>query len=269
LPLAAPASNHGLSPRPVQAQLSDLTVTVDCEGKPETTTVTNNSNTRSVTIKTVASIYKPRPGEEPYNFAGKFGTATARLDPGETVTFESGTGSNPNQNQLSGNEIYNNDVGSQEGAEIVTSTGERFTALCGTASGGSGQGSRIGGGAAGGSAAGHLVGSTLPYEAGTYYEAIYGDPELRSQICLVRTYAYGTATDAYGNKKKVLLIRTSMGRKTAERVNWKYEESVDFTRLYKMEYMAPSAKADIARENARHAADCAVDQGIFDFDFDC
>jgi hypothetical protein len=114
-----------------------------------------------------------------------------------------------------------------------------------------------------------FVGSTLLYEAGTYYEAIYGDPELRLQICLVRTYAYGSISDAYGNKKKVLLLRTSMGRQTAEKVNWEHAGSADFTRLYKIEYLAPSAKADMAREAARHAADCVEDQGIFDFDFDC
>ena len=85
----------------------------------------------------------------------------------------------------------------------------------------------------------------------------------------MRTYAYGSTTDAYSNKKKVLLLRTSMGRRAAEKVNWEHAGSADFTRLYKIEYLAPSAKADMAREAARHAADCAVDQGIFDFDFDC
>jgi hypothetical protein len=37
-------------------------------------------------------------------------------------------------------------------------------------------------------------------------------------------------------------------------------------RLYDMEYMAPSARADIAQENARHAVDCIQDEGMFDFD---
>jgi hypothetical protein len=114
-----------------------------------------------------------------------------------------------------------------------------------------------------------FVGSTLPYEAADYYEAIYGDPELRHQICLVQTYAYGSTSNAYGNKKNVLLLRTSMGRRTAEKVNWEHPGSADFTRLYKIDYLAPSAKADMAREAARHAADCIEDQGIFDFDFDC
>jgi hypothetical protein len=114
-----------------------------------------------------------------------------------------------------------------------------------------------------------FVGSTLPYEAADYHKAIYGDQELRHQICLVRTYAYGSTSDAYGNKKNVLLLRTSMGRRTAEKVNWEHPGSADFTRLYKIEYLAPSAKADMAREVARHAADCLEDEGMFDFDFDC
>jgi hypothetical protein len=144
LTLAAPASNPGPSLRPVQAQSSDLTVTVDCESDPENTTVKNNSNA-SVTIETVGSIHEPR-SNEPF-------PVNEQLDPGETVTFESGF--DATQNVLVNQFIYDNEVGSQEGAEVVTSTGERFTALCGTASGGSGQGNPSGGAAAGGGAAGH------------------------------------------------------------------------------------------------------------------
>ena len=40
--------------------------------------------------------------------------------------------------------------------------------------------------------------------------------------------------------------------------------SVNFSKLYKAEYMHPSAKADIAQENARHAVDCLQDSGMFD-----
>jgi hypothetical protein len=57
-----------------------------------------------------------------------------------------------------------------------------------------------------------------------------------------------------------------MSRRTAEKINWENEGSVNFARLFRTEYLAPSAKADIARENARHAADCIEDQGMFDFD---
>jgi hypothetical protein len=65
------------------------------------------------------------------------------------------------------------------------------------------------------------------------------------------------------------MLTTSMGRDTIEKINWRHKGSVNFVRLYDLEYMAPSARADIAQENARHAADCAQDSGLFDFDFDC
>ncbi|MBA3615010.1 MAG: hypothetical protein H0W52_02600, partial [Rubrobacteraceae bacterium] len=55
--------------------------------------------------------------------------ASRRLGAGRTVTFESGSGANTNK--LTGSYIYNNDVGSKEGAEVVTTTGSRFTDRCG------------------------------------------------------------------------------------------------------------------------------------------
>jgi hypothetical protein len=114
-----------------------------------------------------------------------------------------------------------------------------------------------------------FVGSSLPSEAADYYKAILGDVELRNEICFVRTNAYRSAHDKYGNEKRVRLLTTSMGQRTMEKINWDRKGSVNFVRLYDMEYMAPSAKADIAQENARHAMDCLQDEGMFDFDFDC
>ena len=104
-------------------------MSLNCESNPETTTVKNNTN-KSITIETVGSIYKPR-SNEPFNIPDKLGVAKAQLDPGETITFESGT--EANQNVLTRQNIYNNDVGSQEGAVITTSTGERFIVRCGMA----------------------------------------------------------------------------------------------------------------------------------------
>jgi hypothetical protein len=111
-----------------------------------------------------------------------------------------------------------------------------------------------------------FVGSNLDLDPPTYYRAVYKDPELHSQMCFVRTNAYGEKTDDYGKKHHVRLLTTSMSRRTAEKINWENEGSVNFARLFRTEYLAPSAKADIARENARHAADCIEDQGMFDFD---
>jgi hypothetical protein len=140
--MAAPASKQRLSTHPVQAQSRDLTVTVDCTSNPERTTV-KNSSSGIITIDTVESIYQPR-DNEPF-------PVNSQLNPGETVTFESG--SDASQNVLVNQFIYEDDVGSQEGAEVLTSTGESFRDLCGTASGRSGQGNPGGGGAAGGGAA--------------------------------------------------------------------------------------------------------------------
>jgi hypothetical protein len=47
---------------------------------------------------------------------------------GRTITFESGSGAN--SNKLTGNYIYNNDVGSKEGAKVSTSLGG-FSDRCG------------------------------------------------------------------------------------------------------------------------------------------
>jgi hypothetical protein len=141
LTMAAPASKEGISPHPVQAQSLDLTVRVDCEGEPETTTIQNDGTT-SVTIETVGSIHEPR-SNEPF-------AVDEPLDAGGSITFESGTGAA--QNVLTEQFIYDNEVGSEEGAEVITSTGESFTARCGAAPGGTGQGNPGGSGGGGGSA---------------------------------------------------------------------------------------------------------------------
>src|SRR5215204_4288489 len=117
---AGPMSKQGLSPEPAQARPPALTVTVACKATPETTRVKNNRN-RSTTIKTVGSIYQPY-SYEPFR-------VDRRLGGGRSITFESGSGAN--QNKLTGSYIYNNDVGSKEGARIVTNTGARFVDRCG------------------------------------------------------------------------------------------------------------------------------------------
>ena len=120
LTLFAPVSERGVSPRPAEARPPALTVTVACEATPEKTRVENNRN-RAITIKTVGSIYRPY-SYEPFR-------VDRRLGAGRTVTFESGSGANTNK--LTGSYIYNNDVGSKEGAKVVTKTGSRFTDRCG------------------------------------------------------------------------------------------------------------------------------------------
>ena len=117
---AGPLSKQGLSPQPAQARLPALTVTVACKVTPERTYIKNTRN-RVMTIKTVGSIYQPY-SYEPFQVNRKLGG-------GNSVTFESGSGAN--QNKLTGSFIYNNDVGSKEGARIVTGSGARFVDRCG------------------------------------------------------------------------------------------------------------------------------------------
>ena len=113
-------SKQGLSPKPAQARLPALTVSVACEATPERTRVKNNRNT-AITIKTVGSIYRPYT-YEPFR-------VNRRLGGGKSVTFESGSGAN--RNKLTGSFIYNNDVGSKEGARVVRSSGAPFVDRCG------------------------------------------------------------------------------------------------------------------------------------------
>jgi hypothetical protein len=118
--LVGPASERGLSPHPAEARMPALTVTVACKATPETTRVKNNRN-RAITIKTVGSIYQP--------FSYEPIRVDRRLGGGRTITFESGSGAN--HNKLTGSYIYNNDVGSKEGARVVTGSGARFVDRCG------------------------------------------------------------------------------------------------------------------------------------------
>jgi hypothetical protein len=117
---SGPVSKQGISPQPAQARLPALTVSVACKATPERTHVKNNRN-RAITIKTVGSIYRPY-SYEPFR-------VDRRLGGGKSVTFESGSGAN--RNKLAGSYIYNNEVGSKEGARIVRSSGARFFDRCG------------------------------------------------------------------------------------------------------------------------------------------
>ena len=118
--LAGPTSERGLSPHPAQARPPALTVTVACKATPEITRVENNRN-RRITIKQVGSIYQPR-SNEPF-------TVNRTLRANRTIRFESGF--DANQNVLTRQYIYNNDVGSKEGARVTTASGARFVDRCG------------------------------------------------------------------------------------------------------------------------------------------
>ena len=119
LTMFAPASEQGVSPHPAQARTPAVAVSVSCQSTPEVTRVKNNRS-RSITVGTVGSIYQPY-SYEPFR-------VNRTLGGGRTITFESGSGANTNK--LTGSHIYNNDVGSKEGAKVSTSVGG-FSDRCG------------------------------------------------------------------------------------------------------------------------------------------
>ena len=119
LTMMGPSSDGGISPRTAGAATPAVKVSVSCKSTPEVTKVENNRS-KSVTIRTVGSVYQPY-SYEPVRVNRKLGG-------GKTITFESGSGANTNK--LTGNFIYNNDAGSKEGAKVSTSVG-RFSDRCG------------------------------------------------------------------------------------------------------------------------------------------
>ena len=119
LMVAGPASERGISPRPAGAATPAVKVTVSCKSTPEVTKVKNNRGKR-IAVRAVGSRYRPY-SYEPVKVDRK-------LRAGKTMTFESGSGANTNK--LTGNFIYNNDVGGKEGAVVRTSVG-RFSDRCG------------------------------------------------------------------------------------------------------------------------------------------
>jgi hypothetical protein len=113
-----PVFEKGIAPRLAEAAPA-VQVNVNCTSNPETTAVTNNTN-KPIKVKKVSSIYKPRPGVEPV-------PVNRTLKPDKSITFESGQ--KADSNILTKQYIYENDVGSREGARVFTSVG-RFIDKC-------------------------------------------------------------------------------------------------------------------------------------------
>ena len=114
----SPTSEQGISVRSAEAA-SKVKVVVSCKSTPEKTHVTNNTS-RRIKVKKVGSIYRPR-SNEPFK-------VSRTLRRGKSITFESGQ--RANQNVLTRQYIYENDVGKREGARVATSVG-RFSDRCG------------------------------------------------------------------------------------------------------------------------------------------
>ena len=137
---------------------SAISLSLNCTGNPEYVKVTNNT-AKTITVKTVSSIYQLRSGE-PY-------TVNATISAGKTKTFESGPSAD--LHVLTHQYIYANDAGSSEGVRVVTSVGSK-TKHCSGATSGSGGGSS-GGGSTGGSS--HPAGATAKCNDGTYSYAAH------------------------------------------------------------------------------------------------
>ena len=83
----------------------------------------HNNRSKAITIKTVGSIYRPY-SNEPIS-------VYKRLAPGATVTFYSGYGaSSSNPRTLTRQYIFNNEVGSAEGARVKDTAGNTYTDRC-------------------------------------------------------------------------------------------------------------------------------------------
>lgn len=106
-----------LSTRSAEAA-SAVEVRVNCTGSPEVTRVKNNTN-RRIIVKKVGSIHEPR-DNEPFR-------TRVKVRPGKAVAFTSGSGARGKV--LTGQYIYDNDVGSREGVRVATSVG-RFVGRC-------------------------------------------------------------------------------------------------------------------------------------------
>jgi hypothetical protein len=90
--------------------VSGVSVSVSCYSNPERVSV-HNGRSRSITITSVGSIYRPRSNEPFYVYD--------RLGSGRSITYTFGQGRGPNR--LTRAYIFNNDVGSREGARVVIS----------------------------------------------------------------------------------------------------------------------------------------------------
>lgn len=100
-----------------------LRVVVNCYSNPERVRVTNLSSHR-ITIRTVGSIYRPY-SSEPFSKHRNLGA-------GDGITFFSGfAANNSNPNTLTRRYIFNNEVGTREGARVRTTTGARYIDRCG------------------------------------------------------------------------------------------------------------------------------------------
>jgi hypothetical protein len=105
-----------------EAATPALKVTVYCYSTRERTVIKNQSS-KTITIRTVGSIYKPYSTEPFY--------VSKALGAGKTITYYTGSGATWSSSKtLTRRSIYNNAVGTREGARVKTTTGKSYTDKC-------------------------------------------------------------------------------------------------------------------------------------------
>jgi hypothetical protein len=112
---------HGLvavAPAPTGAA-GTVAVVVSCATNPERVTVRNNTS-GAIRVTAVGSIYQPY-SSEPY-------AVSRALAKGAAITFQSGAAAS--SNVLTRKYLFNNDVGTAEGARVRTTAGT-FADRCG------------------------------------------------------------------------------------------------------------------------------------------
>lgn len=110
------ASTIVAPPPNVDGATPALKGTVCCYSTKERTVIKNQSS-RRVTLKSVGSIYKPY-SSEPF-------AVSKALAPGKTVSYYKGSGaSSSHARTLTRQSIYNDSVGTSEGARVKTKAGK-------------------------------------------------------------------------------------------------------------------------------------------------
>src|SRR5687767_3810817 len=122
-PLDGPPPDESRNGNRGGATVANLDVELRCEATPEQTIITNNGD-ETVIVTEIQSLAGPP-------VAGEEGAPDPDLAiaPGQTRIYETGAGADPAGGGIS-SPIYDNDRLSEEGARILTSTGESIEAPC-------------------------------------------------------------------------------------------------------------------------------------------
>lgn len=101
------------------------------------------------------------------------------------------------------------------------------------------------------------------------YSSIYSDGELAGSVCSVTINAFGDLIDSYGNRNNEEIYSTTLDRATADKINWSAPYDVDFPSVWTTNRKHPAVEQAEGEEQLKEAADCLVDNGLFDIDIGC